>query len=69
MNKKMLLALLLAMVMALTGCALIEKDPEVDAARIALTIDDVTYTKGELQAIVDQYYAEMRVTFLEILTM
>jgi len=59
MNKKMLLALLLAMVMALTGCALIEKDPEVDAARIALTIDDVSYTKGELQAIVDQYYAEM----------
>lgn len=59
MQKKALLALLLVLTMVLSGCSLIVKDENVDAARIVITVGDTTYTKAEVQYQVDymvQYY-------------
>lgn len=49
MRKKSLLALMLALAMMLTGCALVEKDPEVDRATEIIRVGDTVYTKGEVQ--------------------
>lgn len=49
MHKKALLALLLVMAMMLSGCALIEKDLEVDRATEIIRVGDTVYTKGEIQ--------------------
>lgn len=49
MQKKALLALLLALVMGLTGCALIEKDLEVDRATEIIRVGDTVITKGTVQ--------------------
>ena len=48
MQKKALLALLLALTLCLSGCALIVKDEAVDAATVILTFGDKTVTKGEI---------------------
>lgn len=53
MHKKALLALLLAMAMMLSGCALIEKDMEVDRATEIIRVGDTVYTKGEILDEVD----------------
>ena len=49
MHKKALLALLLVMAMALSGCTLIEKDLEVDRATEVIRVGDTVYTKGQIQ--------------------
>ena len=49
MHKKALLALLLVMAMALSGCTLIEKDLEVDRATEIIRVGDTVYTKGQIQ--------------------
>ncbi|MBP3452319.1 MAG: SurA N-terminal domain-containing protein [Clostridia bacterium] len=49
MRKKSLLALLLAVAVLLTGCALVEKDPEVDRATEIIRVGDTVYTKGQVQ--------------------
>ncbi len=49
MRKKSLLALLVAVAMLLTGCALVEKDPEVDRATEIIRVGDTVYTKGQVQ--------------------
>ncbi|MGN0972350.1 MAG: SurA N-terminal domain-containing protein, partial [Aristaeellaceae bacterium] len=49
MHKKALLALLLVMAMALSGCTLIEKDLAVDRATEIIRVGDTVYTKGQIQ--------------------
>ncbi len=49
MRKKALLALLLAVAMLLTGCALVEKNPEVDRATEIIRVGDTVFTKGQVQ--------------------
>jgi len=49
MRKKALLAMLLVMSLVLSGCALIQKDPKVDAAQEILRLGDQVYTKAQVQ--------------------
>ena len=44
-RKMMLIALLLAMVMALSACNLIVKDPEVDARQVIVQVNGEEVTK------------------------
>lgn len=48
MQKKALLALMLAMTLILTGCTLVQKDPEVDRATEIIRLGDQVITKGEI---------------------
>lgn len=48
MQKKALLALMLALTLVLTGCTLVQKDPEVDKAQAIITLGDQVITKGEV---------------------
>ena len=48
MQKKALLALMLALTLVLTGCTLVQKDPEVDKAQAIITLGDQVITKGEI---------------------
>lgn len=48
MHKKALLALLLVMTMLLSGCALIQKNEEVDRATVIVSAGEYAYTKGEI---------------------
>ena len=50
MKKKALLALLLAMTLLLSSCALVVKDAEVDAKTVILKLGDREITKAEVQA-------------------
>ena len=59
MQKKALLALLLVLTMMLSGCALIQKDMEVDRATEIIRVGDTVYTKGEIQDQVDNQLAQM----------
>ena len=59
MQKKALLALLLALMMTLSGCALIQKDLEVDRATEIVRVGDTVLTKGEIQDEVDYQLAYM----------
>ena len=59
MQKKALLALLLALMMILSGCALIEKDLEVDRAQVIVRVGDTVITKGEVQDEVDYQLSYM----------
>lgn len=43
------MALVLALVMMLTGCTLVQKDPEVDAAQEIIRLGDAVVTKAEVQ--------------------
>ena len=54
MRKQALLAMMLALVLVLTGCTLVQKDPEVDAATEIIRMGDQVVTKGEVQEQVDQ---------------
>ena len=49
MQKKALLALLLALTLLLSGCALVQKDMEVDRATEIIRVGDTVYTKGQIQ--------------------
>ncbi len=49
MRKKSLLAMLLAMTLLLSSCALIVKDQAVDDATVILQMGDRTYTKAEVK--------------------
>lgn len=60
MNKKALLACLLAVMMLLSGCSLIVKDAAVDAATPIVTVGDTVYTKGEVQVMVQNYLMNMQ---------
>ncbi len=53
MQKKALLALLLAVTMLLSGCALIEKDETVDRATVIIKVGDNEHTKGEIKDQID----------------
>jgi cytoplasmic iron level regulating protein YaaA (DUF328/UPF0246 family) len=46
MQKKALLALMLVLTMVLTGCTLVQKDPEVDAKTEIIRYGDTVVTKG-----------------------
>lgn len=59
MHKKALLALLLAVTMILSGCALIEKDPVVDRSTEVIRVYDQVFTKGEIQDQIDYQIAYM----------
>ena len=52
MQKKALLALMLAMTLLLSSCALIVKDEAVDAQTVIIRRGDTQITKGEVQAAV-----------------
>ncbi len=55
MRKRMMLALLLAIVLAFcSGCSLIVKDPEVDKQTVIIDAGDQVYTKGEVQQMIDE---------------
>ncbi len=49
MKKQALLALMLALALVLTGCTLVQKDAEVDAATEIIRMGDRVVTKGEFQ--------------------
>lgn len=58
MKKRMILALVLALVMALTSsCSLIVKDPEVDRQTVVLEVNGETFTKGHVQLMVEDELA------------
>ena len=59
MKKKALLAVLLAMTLLLSSCALIVKDEKVDAATVILKLGDKEVTKAEVQTAVDNELYEM----------
>ena len=50
-----LTALVLALLLALTGCSLIEIDQEMDNAEAVATVNGVTITKGEVKDTYDYY--------------
>ncbi|MBR1896231.1 MAG: SurA N-terminal domain-containing protein, partial [Pyramidobacter sp.] len=50
-----LAALVLAMLLALTGCSLIEIDQEMDNAEAVATVNGVTITKGDVKNTYDSY--------------
>ena len=60
MHKRALLACLLVVAMLLSGCSLVKKDLEVDAATPILTVNDKVFTKGEIQSAVNSYLAQMQ---------
>lgn len=53
MQKKTMLALMLAMTLILSGCNLVVKDPAVDAATEIVRLGDTVYTKAEVMDTVD----------------
>ena len=53
MQKKTLLALVVALTLLLSGCTLIQKDPVVDAATEILRLGDDVITKGKVQEAVN----------------
>lgn len=54
MKKRVLLALLLAAMLAVTSsCSLIVKDPEVDRQTVVLEVNGVSFTKGEVLPMVE----------------
>lgn len=65
MHKRALMAILLTAVLLLSGCSLVEKDPEVDKSTLILQVGDKAYTKAEVQSYVDyqimmeSWYAQM----------
>lgn len=59
MHKKALLALMLAVAMLMSGCALIEKDEAVDRATEIIKVGDNVHTKGEILDAVDQQLSYM----------
>lgn len=59
MHKKALLALMLAMTLLLSSCALIVKDEAVDAATVIIRKGDTTVTKGEVQEAVQEQLSYM----------
>ena len=63
MKKKALLAVLLAMTLLLSSCALIVKDKEVDAKTVILKMGDKEITKAEVQEAVDNELADMYQTY------
>ena len=63
MKKKALLAVLLAMTLLLSSCALIVKDKEVDANTVILKMGDKEITKAEVQEAVDDKLYEMYQTY------
>jgi len=60
MQKKALLACLLALAMLLTSCSLIKKDAAVDAATEIVRVGDTVFTKGEIQQMVTSYLNEQQ---------
>ena len=58
MNKKALLALMLALTMLLSGCTLLVKDQEVDDSTEIVRLGDTVYTKGEVNSRVNAYLEE-----------
>lgn len=59
MKKSSLLALVLALALLLSSCALVVTDPEVDAATPIVTVGDTVYTKQEVKTAVDNYLQNM----------
>ncbi|MBQ8954332.1 MAG: SurA N-terminal domain-containing protein [Clostridia bacterium] len=57
MNKRIwkLTALVLALLLALTGCSLIEVDQEMDNAEVVATVNGTSITKGEVKDTYDYY--------------
>ena len=53
MRKKAILALMMAAVLMLSSCALVEKDLEVDRATEIIKVGDYVHTKGEVQEAVN----------------
>ena len=63
MKKKALLAVLLAMTLLLSSCALIVKDKEVDAKTVILKMGDKEITKAEVQEATQNELADMYQTY------
>ncbi len=64
MKKKALLAVLLVMTLMLSSCALIVKDPEVDAKTVILKMGDKEITKAEVQAATRDVLDEMNQSYM-----
>lgn len=65
MNKKSLLALLLALCMMLSSCALVVTDQAVDDATPIVTVGDKVYTKVEVKAYVENYLTQLANTYYQ----
>ncbi len=59
MQKKAILALMLALTLLLSGCTLVAKDAAVDAAQVIIRSGDVQITKAELQSDIQEQMRTM----------
>jgi len=59
MLKRLTLLGLLAAMLMLSGCALIEMDEAVDAASVVITMKEKTFTKGEVKGQIEAYYGDI----------
>ena len=55
MQKKAILALMLVCTLLLSSCTLIQKDPEVDKARVIIDVAGTQFTKAQVQSQVTSY--------------
>ncbi len=55
MQKRALIALLIVLMLLVSSCSLIQKDPEVDAATEIVKVGDEVFTKGTIQNMVQDY--------------
>lgn len=60
MQKKSLLALMLAAMLLLSGCSLIQKDPVIDAATPIVEVLGQTVTKSEVQSQIGSYLTSLQ---------
>ena len=59
MQKKAILALMLALTLLLSGCTLVVKDAAVDAAQVIIRAGDIQITKAELQSDIQEQMRTM----------
>lgn len=59
MQKRAILALMLALAMLLSSCSLIVRDEEVDNARVIVRVGETEHNKAEVKAMVDYQLAYM----------
>ena len=65
MQKKALLALLIALMLLMSSCSLIQKDMAVDAATEIVKVADVVYTKGDIQEMVQSYLQQQQAYYAQ----
>ncbi len=63
MQKRALIALLIVLMLLVSSCSLIQKDPEVDAATEIVKVGDEVFTKGTIQNMVQDYLQQEQIYY------